>query len=172
MFQLQRLVLRQEDLIASIKPEMCFVIFARVDVGASVIPAIYSAQASWRELKENNPDAIKAPMRVDLLRCLFKELKSRLTALTQDAEQQQNLVSVGWMTAEPVKWRYIRWDSESGRHKADETKDPSHLGRSWPPLKPSSLWCKKAGVVSRFHPSRPVEQEMKGKASPSLCSWP
>ena len=163
MFQLQRLALRQEDLLAAIRPEMIFVIFARIDVAASIVPSIYKAQAAWRQLKESDPDAVKAPMRVDLLRCLFTELKTRLTKLTQDSQQQQSLVQLGWLKADPVSWHYIRWDQQAKRHKLDATKDPLTYEKVVATVEAILTLVQKVGVVSRFHPSRPVEEEMRGK---------
>ncbi|CAE7366457.1 unnamed protein product [Symbiodinium sp. CCMP2592] len=164
IFQLQRLALRQEDLIAAIRPEMIFVIFARIDVGASIVPSIYKAQAAWRELKESDPSAIHAPMRVDLLRCLFTELKTRLKNLTQDAQQQQNLVQMGWLKADPVSWHYIRWDQQTQKHKIDDTKEPLKYEKVAEIVEGVLYLVQKIGVVSRFHPSRPVEEEMRGKS--------
>ena len=51
IFMLQRLLLRHEDFLAALRPELNFVMFARTDVAAAVVPAIYQAQKAWREDK-------------------------------------------------------------------------------------------------------------------------
>jgi len=164
LFLLQRLALRQEDLLAAVRPEMCFVMFTRIDVGASIVPSIYTAQAAWRELKANEPEKLNAPMRVDLLRCIFKELKARMTALMNDESQQKHLVQMEWLMAEPVSWCFLRWDANAGKHRKDESKSPMPFERVMAIIEAVLVLVQKNEVVTRFHPSRPVEAEMKGKS--------
>ena len=43
VFMLQRLALRHEDFLAALRPELNFVMFARTDVPATVVPSIFNA---------------------------------------------------------------------------------------------------------------------------------
>ena len=92
------------------------------------------------------------------------ELKARLTQLTKDEAQQKSLVQMGWLKADPVSWSYIRWDQQSKRHVTDETKEPLTYEKLAATVEAILTLVQQVGVVSRFHPSRPIEEEMWGKS--------
>ncbi|CAE7854043.1 unnamed protein product, partial [Symbiodinium necroappetens] len=73
MFALQKMALRHEDFGNCIKSELSWVMFLRLDMKASVVPSLYNMQQRWRELKESHPDQLTAPMRIDLVKSMFKE---------------------------------------------------------------------------------------------------
>ena len=105
---LQKMVLRQEDFSGTIKSELGWVMFLRLDMRASAVPSLYAMQKKWRELKERNPEQLQAPMRVDLVKALFKEFGSRLEGLPQQKEQVASLVKLGWYKEETMEWTYVR----------------------------------------------------------------
>ena len=135
IFMLQRLVLRHEDVLAALRPELNFVMFARADVAATVVPAILE-QTVWQEDKAQKPETLDRPMRSCLLSCVFRELGSRVEALMTDNQQQTKLVKMGWTGASPVVWHYLKCDAVAGCLKPDTTNARQASMKRLPPLLP------------------------------------
>ncbi|CAE7605829.1 unnamed protein product [Symbiodinium sp. CCMP2456] len=148
VFALQRLTLRHEDFGNCLKAELSWVMFLRLDMKATILPCLYKMQEKWRELKEKHPDQLTAPMRVDLVKAMFKEMGSRLTLLLQQEDQMETLIKLGWMSKEPLEWNYVRWDAD---HERYPTK------KWWRSLAPFSNWR------TCFNPSREITQQMGGR---------
>ena len=104
LFTMQELLLRHEDFLAGLKAELTWVMFFRVDMKATVVPALFGMQQKWREVKEKTPHLLKHPKRVDLIRALFKELSARLIALPDNDEFQQTLKKLGWYEPDTKDW--------------------------------------------------------------------
>ena len=115
VFALQRMALRQEDFSSCIKADLAWVMFMKLDMKASVVPCLYAMQQNWREIKANHPEKLSAPMRVDLVKALFKEFGNRLTLILQSDEQMASLVKLGWMNKEPLSWNYVQWNPDVER---------------------------------------------------------
>ena len=113
VFSLQRMVLRQEDFSSCIKQELAWVMFMKLDMRASVVPCLFQMQQAWRELKEKHPERLKAPMRVDLVKALFREFGKRLEHLPQHDSQLGSLEKLGWLQTDPLRWSRTRGSSRS-----------------------------------------------------------
>ena len=162
MFQLQRLALRHEDYLGGFRPETSYAVFMRMGVHASVVPAMFRAQQAWRELKEAEPDKVDKPMRVALLNCIFMEFAGRLDKLPQQTGTLENLIKLGWMKQDTLDWYYLRWDPKVERLRQDETREPIPCAKGVATVEAIRLLVSQTGPVTRFHPSRGIEEEMKG----------
>ncbi|CAE7413734.1 unnamed protein product, partial [Symbiodinium microadriaticum] len=162
MFALQKMTLRHEDFGNCIKSELSWVMFLRLDMKASIVPSLYTMQQKWREMKENTPELLTAPMRVDLVKAMFKEFAARLEALSQQAEQMEILSNLGWLKKDPMAWSYVRWDPENERLKADPDKEPVPHAQV-AAIAAAIQLLTAADVVTRFHPSREITKQMGGK---------
>ena len=125
---IQRLLLRREDMLALIRAEYGFVFFFRVDVGCSVIRPLFTAQKEWRDAKSKAPESLTKPMRTALMSCLVKELSQRVQQLKEpaSAEHQATLAQLGWIkpvAGDDPMWSYLKWDPEKKTQVVDETKE-------------------------------------------------
>ena len=162
MFALQKMTLRHEDFGNCIKSELSWVMFLRLDMKASVVPSLYTMQQKWREMKEQHPELLKAPMRVDLVKAMFKEFAARLESLPKQAEQMEVLTNLGWLQKEPLAWRYVRWDPDNERLKADPEQEPV-LHAQVAAIAAAIQLITTGEVVTRFHPSREITKQMGGR---------
>ena len=163
VFALQKAVLRHEDFGNCLKAELTWVMFLRLDMKASVLPSLFQMQQKWRELKESSPEKLTAPMRVDLVKALFKEFGSRLSMLPQQEAQMDTLIKLGWLSREPLKWHYVRWDADHERLRPDDAKEPVAHEKVAAVAGSIQQLAEQPGAVTRFHPSRDIVEKMGGK---------
>eukprot|EP00439_Symbiodinium_sp_Y106_P070723 s4608_g12.t1 len=162
MFHLQKLSLRHEDMLGAIRSEIGYVIFMRMGIPASIVPAVFQAQQAWREQKESAPETVTKPKRVALLTCIFREFSARLEKLPQQANTIDNLKKLGWISTDPLKWNYVKWDAKAERLKHDESREPITYEEGCATVAAIQVLVSKTGPVTRFHPNRAVEENMKG----------
>ena len=163
VFALQKMALRHEDSGNCLKAELSWVMFLRLDMRATVVPALYKMQEKWRELKEKHPEELTNPMRIDLVKALFKEFSVRLEALCQQEEQMSTLINMGWLQRDPMQWHYVKWDPEHERLRAEPTRQPvTHAKVA--AIVGALQQLATPDVVTRFHPSRGIVEHMGGKS--------
>ncbi|CAE7939773.1 Pol, partial [Symbiodinium necroappetens] len=162
MFQLQRLALRHEDYLGALRPETSYAIFCRIGVPASIVPAVFKAQQAWREQKETDPESLDKPMRVNLLTCVFREFSARLQNFGKQERTQDSMKKLGWISDAPMKWNYLKWDPKAERLKQDTKREGISFEQGVAVVESILVLVQKTGPVTRFHPSRTVEEEMRG----------
>ena len=162
VFSLQKMALRHEDFSTCLKSELSWVMFMKVDMRASVVPCLYQMQQKWRELKENHPEKLKTPKRVDLVRSLFKEFGSRINHLANQDEQMQDLIKMGWLKKDPLRWNYVQWNPDAGRLQPIPDREAVPFEKV-AAVVASMQHLAESGAISRFHPSRDLEEKMGGK---------
>ena len=162
MFQLQRLALRHEDYLGALRPETSYAIFCRIGAPSSIVPAVFKAQQAWREQKETDPDSLDKPMRVNLLTCVFREFSARLKNFGQQERTQDSMKKLGWISDAPIKWNYLKWDPKVERLKHDTKREGLPFEQGVAVVEAILVLVQKTGPVTRFHPSRTVEEEMRG----------
>ena len=160
---MQRMILRQEDFTACLRAEISWVMFMRLDMRATVVPALFAMQQKWREMKAQTPDLLQGPMRVALVQQLFKELATRLTQFHEQAEQVETLRKLGWYDSDNRTWAYVKWDADSERLVPDATKEAIGFQKLSAILLALQQLAAIPGTIMRFHPSRPMEETMGGK---------
>ena len=163
VFALQKAVLRHEDFGNCLQAELTWVMFLRLDMKASVLPSLFQMQQKWRELKESSPEKLTAPMRVDLVKALFKEFGSRLSMLPQQEAQMETLIKLGWLSKEPLMWHYACWDADHERLRPDDAKEPVAHEKVAALVGSIQQLAEQPGAVTRFHPSREIVEKMGGK---------
>ena len=163
VFALQKMVLRHEDFGNCLKSELAWAMFLRLDMKATILPCLYQSTERWRTLKENNPEQLKAPMRVDLVKAVFRELGCRLGMILQNEAQLQTVTKLGWFTKEPMCWHYVKWDSAHERLRPDSEREPLPHENVAAIIGSIQQLADTPGVVTRFHPSREIMEHMGGK---------
>ncbi|CAE7308157.1 unnamed protein product [Symbiodinium microadriaticum] len=162
LFSMQKLLLRHEDFLAGLRAELTWVMFMKLDMKATVVPALFAMQQQWRELKEKSPQQLQQPMRVSLIRALFKELQARLTALPESEEFQAVLKNLGWYEPETRDWAYVKWDPANERLVPDPERGAVGFERLAATFEAMQTLTAIPGAVMRFHPSRDLTEKMTG----------
>ena len=161
---MQRLILRHED--ASILPriESSFVVHFKLNVPASVVPMLFTSAGAWRRIKAEEPEKLDRPMRCALLVCLFAELKSRMEKVVSDEERMGEMAAMGWLSAgPPVVWHFMRWDASKQQQVVDNSRPPLTQAEVLETVGNLLALIPRKFVTARFHPTRPMTQEMKGQ---------
>ena len=160
---MQRLILRHEDSINLLRLESSFVMHMRLNVPSSVCSMLYAAASSWRNIKQAEPSKLDRPMRAALLYCLFMELKTRLEAVAGKAEDLDRMEKLGWLAkGPPITWSYLTWDAASKKQIIDTSKVPLSQNEILEHVSTVIRLCPRQHAVARFHPTRPMAEEMKG----------
>ena len=160
---MQRLILRHEDSINLLKLESSFVMHMRLNVPSSVASMLYAAANSWRQIKQAEPSKLDRPMRAALLYCLFMELKSRLETVVDKPDDMARMEKLGWLArGPPVVWSYLTWDSVNQKQIVDTSKVPLSQNEVMEHIQNITRLCPRLNVVARFHPTRPMAEEMRG----------
>eukprot|EP00439_Symbiodinium_sp_Y106_P002202 s5817_g1.t1 len=163
VFALQHMVLRTEDFADCLRSELSWVMFLRLDMKATVVPALFQQQQKWREIKANAPDSLKGPMRVSLVQQLFKELGARLATFHEQADFLQTVQKLGWYDHDKRTWAYVKWDADNERLAPDTAKEPLTFERLSAVVASLQQLAEVPHTVMRFHPSRPMEETMGGR---------
>ncbi|CAE6920896.1 unnamed protein product [Symbiodinium sp. CCMP2592] len=163
LFALQRMVLRAEDFMSCIRAELSWVMFLRLDMKATVVPALFQQQKKWREIKAQTPEALTGPMRMSLVVQLFKELGARLANFHEQEELLQTVQNLGWYDHSNRSWFYVKWDADNERLTPDTTKEPIGFEKLSAVFASLQQLAAIPNTVMRFHPSRPMEETMGGK---------
>ena len=164
ILSLQRLTLRHEDSLGMIQSEYSFVAFLRVASPSSVVPALYSAQRAWRDLRDSDPAKITKPMRCSLLTCLFKELSTGMRGLDTEEDNKSSLKKLGWITEDQASWNFVQWSAEQKRLLADATRAPMKRNEAIALVDRLIDMVGAPGLVVRFHPTRPLTSNMAGES--------
>eukprot|EP00439_Symbiodinium_sp_Y106_P051758 s5093_g6.t3 len=162
VFALQKLTLRHEDVLSSLKAELSWALFLRVDMKASVVKPLYAMQQEWRDLKKKSPNQLQGPMCVSLVRTLFKEFGKRIEMLPQQTEQLKIVRNLGWMEPEALVWRYVQWGPAAERLKPQIDREGVPLEKVAALIASIQELVAKEGAVRRFHPNRKLEATMGG----------
>ena len=160
--QLQRLTLRHEDAISLVASEHSYVLFLRANSPCSVVPAMFNAQRAWRDLKQNSPAELNKPMRCSLLACLFKEMAARLANIESHHESFAILCEKKWVDKTAGVWSYLQWDPERKCLIPDGHRHPMKFSDVATLVDGLITQVASPGLVTRFHPTRPITESMKG----------
>ena len=166
---LQKLALRHEDAIGTLRAESSFVCFLRCGVDASVIEPLAQARAAWARQKETAPESLTKPMRAVLFQCLLTELLARAVGMQE--ETQDKLAQMGWFDKTGQNWQYLKW-SPSLRKLEVDTKPPVPRQVAQDVLQEVLKLSHEEGAIARFYPARPMQPDLKGEALALLLQFP
>ena len=164
VYALQRMVLHTEDFMSCLRSELSWAMFFRLDMKATVVPALFEMQQHWRDLKAQSPETLTGPMRMALVTQLFKELGTRLEKFHEQEELVQTVKNMGWYNLTDRTWYYVKWDADNERLTRDETKDPVGFERLAAIFASIQQLAVVPDTVMRCHPSRPLEETMGGRS--------
>ena len=125
MQTLSKLVLRHEDTVNMMKVEVAFVAFMQNGIPTSIVPPLFRASMAWQQMRKQSPDGPQRPTRVELMLCVFQELKLRLRKLQDDPASVNELEKLGW--AKDQAWLPLKRSAELGRHIPDDSSDAKPL---------------------------------------------
>ena len=163
IFSMQKLALRHEDFLCCLRAETSWVMFLRVDMKAGAVPPLYSMQQEWRDIKEKTPDKLTSTMRVALIKALFREFGKRIEMLPKQETQLASLRKLGWMHAEELRWAYVQWDPVNARLIPNKEKEGVSLEQVAAIIASIQQLADREDAITRFYPSRPLEQTMGGR---------
>ena len=152
----QRLLLRHEDAINTLKAEHSYVLHLRINIPSTIVPSLSKARAGWHALRSEKPAEVTRPMRVTLWTCLLQEWLARLVALPSVPETIAGLDKLGW------------FDSQKNELKADQQQLGEDPARTPLPYEQGKGLLQElirvsvsSGVIARFFPTRPLAAEMR-----------
>ena len=124
---MSRVILQQEEVIAHLRQEKCFVMFMKHEQEGILRPLMMVAK-EWNDKKNKSPELLDSPLRTLMLQSMLQELLNRVQKEAATEEGRATLMKRGWLTAEH-HWPYLRWD----RKAKQLVQDPR------PPLQHSEL---------------------------------
>eukprot|EP00439_Symbiodinium_sp_Y106_P049399 s400_g6.t1 len=163
LFSVQKLLLRHEDFMAGLKAELTRAMFLKMDMKATVVPALFAMQKKWREMKENTQKLWTQRMRVELIKALFKELSARLLKLPEQEDQMTLLKNLGWYEPETRDWSYVRWDSENERLASEHGREKVGYDKIAAVFESFQVLAGMPNAIVRFHPGRELVEKMTGR---------
>ena len=177
---LQRMALRHEDALCLMRQEVAFIVHFRIGVEASLVPAIYRAQAGWREIYRTAPSKLGAPMRNTLLECVLKELRSRLTTLAHETAKawRETMIKAGWLIADSSaspdewQWAFLSWDAAKRVQIVNASRTALAHNKILASIDILLAGISKPDSLSRFQPLRRVTEQMSGASVGFALQYP
>ncbi|CAE7240265.1 Pol [Symbiodinium sp. CCMP2592] len=121
------------------------------------------AADGWRKLKTTEPQKLDRPMRASLFVCFFAELQARLRALESKDEDVAKLTDLGWLAkGPPFVWHFLKWDAASQSNIVDTSKPPLTQSEILEHLQILLKNVVSSNSLARFHPTRPMAEDMRG----------
>ncbi|OLQ01956.1 hypothetical protein AK812_SmicGene15258 [Symbiodinium microadriaticum] len=167
--QMQRLILRHEDAINLQRIETSYVAHMRISTPEAIVTAVHKTAAGWKHAKENNPESLNKPLRATLVTCVFLELRTRVANLTPD--QIGKLKELNWYEESTSTWHYVKWSPEHKQLVKDEDREGIATADVLKILDDILRAAPKTNAVARFHPTRPLAQEMSGETVTFLMQF-
>ena len=167
--QLAKLCLRHEDSINLWRAESSYVLFVRTGIPGSLVPALYAAKSEWQKLKEETTEKIKRPMRCILFSCLLKEMSDRLKLLQSDKERRASMEKLGWLQKDD--FQRLRWDAKMKKHVRDDEAASISYEDVLTVIQSMMTKCNTVEALLRFHPTRPLTEQMQEGTVAFCCSF-
>eukprot|EP00439_Symbiodinium_sp_Y106_P047613 s3033_g6.t1 len=96
---------------------------------------------------------------------IFMRLESQplsLAGFSSQPSTQETMKKLGWITDDSMDWCYLRCDAKSERLRPDTTREPLPHAKGIATVAAIHLLVSKTGPATRFHPSRKMEETMRG----------
>ena len=157
--QLAKLCLRHEDSINMWRSESSYVLFVRTGIPGSLVPSLFAAKTEWQKIRDETPEKIKRPLRNILFSCLLKEMNNRLTILRGDAQRRASMEKLGWIKGED--FQRLKWDATLKKNVRDEENSTITYEDVLAVLQSMMTRCNTVEAMLRFHPTRPITEQMQ-----------
>ena len=96
---MSRVILQQEEVIAHLRQEKCFVMFMKHEQEGILRPLMMVAK-EWNDKKNKSPELLDSPLRTLMLQSMLQELLNRVQKEAATEEGRATLMKRGWLTAE------------------------------------------------------------------------
>ncbi|CAE7272684.1 Pol [Symbiodinium sp. CCMP2456] len=161
-----KLLLRHEDQLATFRLSTAWVFFLSAEKPVEIIETLFLTATQWKNQKLNDPSSLTNPMRVILFQATWKMLHTRTENIRTKEEAKQQAIEMG-LYDESKGFPYQTWNAKDKKAQIDESKDPLPLDKV---LELTAELMKLAvgnGVVTRYHCTRPLTEDMQGK----MTTW-
>ena len=169
MQQIAKLVLRHEDSVNLWRAESSYVLFIRTDIPGSLVPSLFAAKSEWQALKESNPEKVRRPMRNILFSCLVREMHDRLVKIKDDAAKREAMEKLGWLKGD--QFQRMKWDAQQKKHVHDDEGTSIDYGDVLAILQALMTRSNTVEALLRFHPTRPLVENMQGSTVAFLLQF-
>ena len=105
---LTRLVLQQEQTIASLRQDVTLYLFVKTGQG-SIVTLLHQTAEKWRREKEDSPQTLTYSLKIATFKQLMIELHGRLTAVAKSPEEMEKAKKLNWVD-ERGHWRVLKWN--------------------------------------------------------------
>ncbi|CAE7346692.1 pol, partial [Symbiodinium sp. CCMP2592] len=131
MWNLTRLVLQQEQTLASLRQDITLYLFVKTGQG-SIVSLLHQTAEKWRQAKEISPQTLTYSLKIAMFKQLMIELHGRLTAVAKDTSEMEKARKLNW-TDERGHWRVLKWDllKQTVELRKGVTEEALHRFRSY-----------------------------------------
>ena len=91
-----RLVLQQEQTIASLRQDVTLYLFVKTGQG-SIVTLLHQTAEKWRREKEDSPHTLTYSLKIAMFKQLMIELHGRLTAVAKAPEEMEKAKKLNWV---------------------------------------------------------------------------
>ena len=120
MQNLTRLVLQQEQTIASLRQDVTLYLFVKTGQG-SIVSLLHQTAEKWRMEKENSPSTLTYSLKIAMFKQLMIELHGRLTTVAKTPAELEKAKQLNWVD-ERGHWRVLKWNPLQKELQVDESK--------------------------------------------------
>ena len=115
---LTRLVLQQEQTIASLRQDVTLYLFVKTGQG-SIVTLLHQTAEKWRREKEDSLQTLTYSLKIAMFKQLMIELHGRLTAVAKAPEEMEKAKKLNWVD-ERGHWRVLKWNPQKQELQVDE----------------------------------------------------
>jgi len=120
MQNLTKLVLQQEQMIASLRQDVVLYLFVKTGQG-SIVPLLHQTAEQWRHMKESSPETLTYSLKIAMFKKLLIELHGRLATVAKTQAELDKAKQLNWVD-ERGHWRVLKWNPLKSELQVDDSK--------------------------------------------------
>ncbi|CAE6930547.1 unnamed protein product, partial [Symbiodinium sp. CCMP2456] len=156
---LSTMVLRQETQQTILRQDTGFMIFVQTRTLQNLGQSLYHIGQAWHKAKRDDPQSLKAPMRVVLYQHFLEVIRDRFKAMLATPSARSTAAGMGWISADGQQVYGIKWDATSKQHVKDEAAPSFSPQEIEEALTKLVIAAPEQFVIQRFHATRPLAEE-------------
>ncbi|CAE7632215.1 unnamed protein product, partial [Symbiodinium sp. CCMP2456] len=156
---LSRLVLRQEAQQTILRQDSGFMLFIQARTQGNLAQELHKIGQAWHTTKKENPEALRAPMRVVLYQHFLSVVKAKFSQMLSTPSSRSTAEGLGWTSATGEEIYGIKWDPAQQTHVRDTSAPVLTPQEVNDILDKLIVAAPQPLVVQRFHASRPLAAE-------------
>jgi len=161
-----KLLLSHEDQLATFRLSTAWVFFLSAEKSVEIIETLYATATQWRHQKLNDPASLKNPMRVILFQATWQEMHKRTENIRTKEDAKKEAIDMG-IYDELKGFPYQIWNRKEKKAQTDECRDPLPLDKVLAMTTELMTLAVGNGIITRYHCTRPLMEEMKG----TMTTW-